>query len=293
MAEKRYYWLKLKDTFLTSDAVDFLMGQKNGANYVVLYQMLCLKTINTGGELSRKIGEIIIPFDIDKIQRDCKYFEKDTIIVALELYKQLELVYENKNGFLQIANFDNLVGSETSKAEIMRRLREKRKKETLSGNEVTKELPESYQDVTQDIDIRDKILDTRYNSIDSNNNSNSNNTNVQHEQQDCSLPKENIFITLSLNDNSEFEITENYLKKLKPLFPAVNIEQEFRKMCAWSINNPKKRKTRKGITRFINNWLSNAQDKAHFNSNNNSQNDFEQRKNQFADIIRKNRERVE
>lgn len=84
---------------MTSDAVDFLMSQKNGANYVVLYQMLCLKTVNTGGELSRQIGEVIIPFDVDKIQRDCKYFEKDTIIVALELYKKLGLVYENKNGF--------------------------------------------------------------------------------------------------------------------------------------------------------------------------------------------------
>lgn len=125
MAEKRYYWIKLKDTFLTSDAVDFLMSQKNGANYVVLYQMLCLKTVNTGGELSRQIGEVIIPFDIDKIHRDCKYFEKDTVVVALELYRKLGLVYENKNGFLQIANFDNLVGSETRQAELMR---EKRKR---------------------------------------------------------------------------------------------------------------------------------------------------------------------
>ena len=37
------------------------MGQKNGANYVVLYQMLCLMTINTNGRLSRQIGEVIIP----------------------------------------------------------------------------------------------------------------------------------------------------------------------------------------------------------------------------------------
>ena len=92
--------------------------------------MLCLKTVNTGGELSRQIGEVIIPFDVDKIQRDCKYFEKDTIIVALELYKKLGLVYENKNGFLQIANFDNLVGSETKWAEY------KRKAKNISRGEI-------------------------------------------------------------------------------------------------------------------------------------------------------------
>lgn len=115
---KRYYWIKLKDTFFTSDTVDFLMSQKDGANYVVLYQMLCLKTANTNGELSRQIGEIIIPFDIEKIQRDCKYFTIDTIRVALELYKKLGLIYEQENGILQISNFDNLVGSETQGAVV-------------------------------------------------------------------------------------------------------------------------------------------------------------------------------
>ena len=167
------------------------------------------------------------------------------------------------------------------------------------GNKVTRELQKSYSKVTQDIDIRDKRLDTRYNSIDidSNNNSNSNNTNVQHEQQDCSLPKENIFITLSLNDNSEFEVSENFLNELKPLYPIVDVEQEFRNMKGWLLGNPKKRKTRTGIKRFITNWLSNKQNNPQFNNNytngKNSQNDFEQRKNQFVDIIRKNRERVE
>ena len=63
---KRYYWIKLKDSFMNSEVVDFLMSQPNGANYVVLYQMLCLKTINTGGRLTCQIGDVIIPFDILK-----------------------------------------------------------------------------------------------------------------------------------------------------------------------------------------------------------------------------------
>lgn len=149
MAEKRYYWIKLKDTFLTSDAVDFLMSQKNGANYVVLYQMLCLKTINTGGELSRQIGEVIIPFDIDKIHRDCKYFEKDTVVVALELYRKLGLVYENKNGFLQIADFGNLVGGETKWAEYKRLERQKEEQKRIGQSP-----KESPTEVQQDIDIK-------------------------------------------------------------------------------------------------------------------------------------------
>lgn len=45
---KRYYWIKLKESFMTSDTIDYFMEQPDGANYVVLYQLLCLKTINTG-----------------------------------------------------------------------------------------------------------------------------------------------------------------------------------------------------------------------------------------------------
>lgn len=46
---KRYYWMKLKESFMSSDTIDYFMSQPGGANYVVLYQMLCLKTINTNG----------------------------------------------------------------------------------------------------------------------------------------------------------------------------------------------------------------------------------------------------
>ena len=113
---KRYYWMKLKESFMTSDTIDYFMSQPNGANYVVLYQMLCLKTINTDGRLSRQIGEIIIPYDIEKIQRDCKWFSVDTIRVALKLYQAVGLIYEDQDGVLVLSDHHNLVGSETDYA---------------------------------------------------------------------------------------------------------------------------------------------------------------------------------
>lgn len=120
---KRYYWMKLKESFMTSDTIDYFMSQPDGANYVVLYQMLCLKTINTDGRLSRQIGEIIIPFDVEKIQRDCKWFSIDTIRVALNLYRQVGLIYEDIDGTLVLADHKNLVGSETDWADKKKRQR--------------------------------------------------------------------------------------------------------------------------------------------------------------------------
>ena len=99
---------------MSSDMIDYLMGQPDGANYVVLYQMLCLKTINTGGRLAFQIGDMIIPYDVEKIQRECKWFSLATVRVALEVYKQIGLIYEDKDGVLVLANYSDIVGSETA-----------------------------------------------------------------------------------------------------------------------------------------------------------------------------------
>lgn len=78
----------------------------------------------------------------------------------------------------------------------------------------------------------------------------------------CNESNENqpVFIHLPLNDGTEFPIFEMQIEEWKTLFPAVDIEQEIRKMRGWLISNPTKRKTKRGILRFVNNWLSRMQD---------------------------------
>lgn len=131
------------------------MGQKNGANYVVLYQMLCLMTINTNGRLSRQIGEVIIPYDVDKIQRDTKWFSTDTVRVALGLYAKLGLIYQEQDGTLVLANHSEMVGSATDYA-TQKKLQ--RTNQRLIGSSDCGHCP---QDVHKNVhtDIRDKILD--------------------------------------------------------------------------------------------------------------------------------------
>lgn len=156
MAEsKRYYWIKLKTNFFNMDEIDFLLSQKNGCEYIVLYQMLCLNTANNNGEMSSKVGEMIVPYDVNKIVRDTKYFDYDTVVVALELFKKLGLVYEEENKLLRISNFEEMVGSETSSA---KKVREWRKKKELQCNQnVT-------HNVIQEIENRDKSIDIDINN---------------------------------------------------------------------------------------------------------------------------------
>ena len=137
MGEKRFYWIKLKTDFFNQETIDFLLSQKNGCEYIVLYQMLCLQTANSNGQLSTKIGEMIIPYNVDKIVRDTKYFDFDTVTVALELFKKLGIIYQDDNNVLSIAGYDSMIGSETKAAERQRIHRSKQQKALSTCDNVT------------------------------------------------------------------------------------------------------------------------------------------------------------
>ena len=68
-------------------------------------------------------------------------------------------------------------------------------------------------------------------------------------------------ISIILNDKSLFDVSPEDYNRWCELYPAVNVMQELRKMSSWSTDNPKRRKTKSGIRRFINAWLSKEQDK--------------------------------
>lgn len=164
---KVYYWIKLKTDFFESDAIDFLLSQKDGCQYVALYLKLCAMTANTNGVLASKVGNMLIPYSVEKIARDTKFFSADTVRVALELYKNLRLINVSDDNVLHIANFGAMIGNSktdehTKKlgAERQRRYRERQK--ALSDNVTV------TQDVTlfRNVESRVKSLESRDKSLD-------------------------------------------------------------------------------------------------------------------------------
>lgn len=76
-----------------------------------------------------------------------------------------------------------------------------------------------------------------------------------------SIAPPDTFIGLVLNDNSQHFVSQSDVSKYKSLYPAVNVEQQLRNMKGWLESNPTKRKTSRGIARFITNWLAKDQDR--------------------------------
>lgn len=157
-SDKRFYWIKLKTDFFNRADIDFLISQKNGCEYALLYIMLCLNTANNDGKLQTTIGEVIVPYNAEKIARDCKYFSIDTINVGMSLYKRMGLIYEEEDGTLKISKYDEMVGSESGNANAQRqkRFRERQKQLKLT---VTNSNEDSNTDNNEEKDIRDKSIE--------------------------------------------------------------------------------------------------------------------------------------
>ena len=68
-------------------------------------------------------------------------------------------------------------------------------------------------------------------------------------------------VELPLNDGSEYGVTEKQCREWAELYPSVDVPQQLRNMRGWLLSNKERRKTKRGINRFITNWLSREQDR--------------------------------
>lgn len=72
--DTKFFWLQLKEDFFDDDAIQWLEEQKpNGRDYAYFYLKLCLKSLRTNGILIRNVGEILIPYDNEKLAELTKW----------------------------------------------------------------------------------------------------------------------------------------------------------------------------------------------------------------------------
>lgn len=146
---KKYWYIQLNVNFFEDERIDWLCEQKNGYAYVVLYLKLCLKTANNNGILTRQIGDMIIPYNVDKIA-EVTHMNIDVVRVALELYKKIGLVYEADENcnFMRLPEVPGMVGCVTQAALDKRKQREKKQLE----------LGQSQDNVQQELRVKSKEL---------------------------------------------------------------------------------------------------------------------------------------
>ena len=106
---------------------------------------------------------MLIPYDNKKLS-EITHVKLDIAIAAMELFKKIGLVKILDNGEIYLTQLENMVGSETSKAALMRKKRMKDKilkSGSMDGNNVTNELPKSYTEIEKDIEQEKDIKEER------------------------------------------------------------------------------------------------------------------------------------
>ena len=172
MQNKRYYWLKLKNDFFEGDEINWLEEQENGAVYILFYLKLCLWSLRSDGVLMRRVGKMEIPYDPKKLA-EITGTPLPAAETAMALLTSAGLVEVQENGALFMPQMEDMTGSETERAAIMRKYRTpKTEKENhsedsdreievqSSNHNVITMLPEPNHNVITSLPETDHIVDT-------------------------------------------------------------------------------------------------------------------------------------
>jgi len=75
-------------------------------------------------------------------------------------------------------------------------------------------------------------------------------------------PEADAAISLPLVSGEKHNVTQQDVAHWQELFPGVDVLSELRRMLAWLEANPRQRKTKNGIARFIQGWLDREQNRS-------------------------------
>lgn len=154
MSTKRYFWLKLKENFFQDKTIKKLRKIAGGDTYTVIYLKLMLLGLKDGGKLffdgvENSFHEELA-LEIDEDSENVKF-----TLMFLEKTGLLEEINESE---LFLTRMPEMIGSETDKAELMRRKRAQNR--VQSGNNVTGALPGVTLCYTEIEKEKDKEIDT-------------------------------------------------------------------------------------------------------------------------------------
>ena len=258
---KRYYWLKLPDDFFRQKPIKKLRKIAGGDTYTIIYlKMLLISLKNEGKLFFDGVEENFteeIALELDEEEENVKVTVQFLMAQGL-----LQLIDESE---YELTECSRMVGSESASAERMRRLRDKKASQCDIG--VTQ--PLHLSDVEKEIELeKDKEKDNKYICPEVNSGQPQPKVEIEPSCSKTELKVEtepaqaDVFIKLPLINRDDYLVTKEYVKELKKLYPAVDVEQALRNMRGWLDSNPRNRKTPRGIKRFITGWISREQDKA-------------------------------
>ena len=158
---KRYYYMRLKESFFDDDAIKILEAMPDGYLYSNILLKLYLKSLKFNGRLMYNER---IPYNASVLATLTNH-SVGVIEKALDIFEQLGLIEVLDNGAIYMLDIQNYIGKSTTEADRKRDYRNRIDEEKkiisgqMSGQNSDKSTPEIEIEIEKDIEI-EKERDT-------------------------------------------------------------------------------------------------------------------------------------
>lgn len=157
---KTYFYLQLKDDFFDEPEIKILQSQKNGSDYIILWQKLLHLSIK-----GKPVGSVLfngnIPYD-DEMLSSVVNLNIDIVRVGVKLFERLGMIEIKESGEIWIEQAQEMVSITSSEALRKKKSRlENKKKLMISGGGWTNDHPVSEN---RPPEYRDKSLKNKENT---------------------------------------------------------------------------------------------------------------------------------
>lgn len=142
---KKYFWLKLKETFFDNEEMKILESMENGVIYQNLYLKICLISLKSNGAL---LFKDMIPYNLDMIATITRT-NKDIVRTGLQVFEKLKLITITDNEVIYMTDIQTLIGKSSTESDRVSKYRKILKE---SCNNSVEKLQESYTYDTPEIE---------------------------------------------------------------------------------------------------------------------------------------------
>lgn len=256
-------WIKITTTIFDDEKIRFIENMKDGNEILLIwFKLLCLAgKSNSSGAL---MFTETIPYQKELIS-SLFHTNVKNIQRALNVFKELNMIEVSDKGVIWICNWEkhqNIEGIEKIREQTKKRVQRYRDKAMANKSDSNVSC-----NVTSNATCNGEV--THCNAIDKELELEEDKEKEKYKRKrsDNSAPSssdeasEPAVFEMPLNDNTYHPITQSEVDEWQSLYPAVDVMQELRKMKGWCQANPKNRKTKSGVKRFINGWLAREQDR--------------------------------
>lgn len=254
-------WIKLSVDVFNNRKVRYLRSMPNGNDNVMVWLMLLTMAgrCNAGGAVYLTEA---LPYTDAMLAYELGYSEA-AITSALDALQILDMVSIDADGYIIVNGWEehqNIDGMEKIREDTRARVKKFREKKVVNvaQEKVVNVANQGCNVTVTESNVSGNVTVTGCNATEEE-------RRKKKEDKDSSYigaaePVQPV-LSITLNDGTDYPISEEDIQLWSGLYPAVDVLQELRNMVGWSNGNPSKRKTKRGVRAFICRWLASEQDK--------------------------------